>query len=115
MLQDGNRGNVASHSDQIICFPKQIRTIAEKGSNLRTPIISDARVDYDRRFQRQLSRQTDIQCSITYTLLANGGDRLRQEYWAIDRMSCRATLCSSLKSVGKQQLPITMKWLSLTN
>ncbi len=31
------------------------------------------------------------------------------------RMPCRATLCSSLKSVGKKQLPITMNWLSLPN
>jgi hypothetical protein len=31
------------------------------------------------------------------------------------RDACRATLCSSLKSVGKKQLPITMSWLSLPN
>src|SRR5688500_2580268 len=31
------------------------------------------------------------------------------------RDACRATLCSSLKRVGKKQLPITMNWLSLPN
>jgi plasmid stabilization system protein ParE len=83
----------------------------------RREIVSTVALNSKYKMARNSHTQANLTSHLT-SLIINSRKRGRQASTGVSgdrRMPCRATLCSSLKSVGKKQLPITMNWLSLPN